>query len=765
MGRHTHRYFVRGRRTDGDSSDIEGDSLSEWLNFEGPLGSGALPLRKGLVLYDLGQVPYLVGYGPRWLVRWDSGISTVQHNSMIALRTESAPYMWAILSNAPDGGDLGASTQWTILEQDILTDYCDALASGGAVRVALGHNDPLAGYNLSYRIHKCLYDEYDGTRTYPGGLNVTSATQTVAGNTIGLGGQIYNGWLWDAGKLYLGTSPNNILDSFSYQWALAASGTGLPTARYKFAIVVVYDSIEPQHGLCKHHYMDATYAAALAGGPVEVQFFYTPTIDTFNKRISRIDVYAYGFDFADSTPADIDYRLISSTVFDGTMPTGATPFLTINDTNFWNTQGLWSANSGDGRPMIVGGTETTDAIFGSAIQTTVTHSDADVDASISVCPRGFMQRRKRLYAHGLSNDTGQTKIAVSAKDNIQGGQLDVFWKLNRIWHEHSSEVLRLEEYMDRMYLICADNSFLIDLEQRIDDQSQALDTGYGIGTTLLRTIAKLEDGVIFANTETVYRMIGGRHEDLMLDRWREEWQNIPLSYKQDAVAGANEKANEYWLCVQTGARQYSVYIYDSKESSREWRRYMFMVLDITGSANPLLTPSEQWITYFRPMGFFTDHQERFVLYGNQDANQDGVFEGDAVYFYRYGENDDGTPADDDGRTIFAEMRGQWIGVRADEHVIEKVDLQRTKIKPADTNPAQSIDENHLALLGLAINRDPLPVKWTAFPYARRKKAKPGPVRCDEYQFVVRTHWFDDGTLKPKIYEITVETTDDEKSAR
>jgi hypothetical protein len=76
-----------------------------------------------------------------------------------------------------------------------------------------------------------------------------------------------------------------------------------------------------------------------------------------------------------------------------------------------NIEGVWSVDGGGRRDAA---------------------TKAQAEDDIDVKRQASLQRRKRLYAWGCQDDIGQSRVRMTIPDNIQGGQLDVFWKMNKI---------------------------------------------------------------------------------------------------------------------------------------------------------------------------------------------------------------------------------------------------------------------------------------------------------------------------------------------
>lgn len=725
--RYSHRYFVRGRITDGDSTDVEGQALLECLNLELDAGIGQAlvrpPLREETVIGGPDNLPAAPqGYVWYDVCTWDSGINPLQHNTMLIYRRKSNTGAWedyfCIYSNAPHGGDKGYATQWEALELNLAAPVCNPTPVNGGVRVALGNQ-------THSMVHLSVVES--GSRTYPSGITITSTTSRT--DPYGAGGKVVNGWIWDHRRLYVNTGITAVSS------ASATAANPLPTGSWRFACILVWDDGAVQYGGAVT--IDGDYILQyrpLTGIPLAslTLTFSADVSGQWSKRITHVAVYAQCFDTPDGDD-DIDWYRVALHPFNA----GFTTPIVITGEEYWNAENVWSADS-----------------VGRVMPTTKAQAEDDIDIKCA----GFVHRRKRMYAWGIAGDPGQSQFAVSVKDNIISGQIDVFPRTNRIWIEGSRATTHAVEWSDRLLQFTAVNAYLIDLEQRIDDQTMKL--GIGTGTTYTKTIAVSDGGVFFANADGVW-LYRGSLEDVTYNAWKREWRRIPEAYRQEAVAGWNRERTEYWLCVQLAAQHYRVYVYCADMNARMWKTYQFFTSSSPDPIQPVApgsqqtVPVEDWTCTFEPRGFFHDADGAWLIYGRDTQNR--------MHVYEFREWEDTLAYDES--VIYYALATQWQGVRADEQLLGRLDLQRARIQPTYSSP--TLSENHLMLATMYMDRSRVPVHVAVFRWLRRMAARLRLVRCSEYMVEVRGRWEADrpGSERPAIYEITVDTHDQKKRTR
>ena len=741
----SHRHFTRGFISDGDSTDLEGDALSACVNLDIVDTIGECRARWGLAAHTF-AFPSSIGTQSnlalwKW-VRWDSGVGAVQHNSLLVFRrynyaTDTWGDGYALFTNAPYGGDAGALNRWWGLTQAGNAEYtggaadiydatdCNVAIEEGQVYVAFGRSS--AGVPLDYFVLKDMVDD----QLYPTGRQLP--LDLIDGATIwtrsyGAGGRVRNGWLWDYAKPYV----KDVMGEITFAFSTTVSGVALPPGDYSLAVVVVYD--ETQYGLGKV----ATFykgAWGIASSPLQgVSVTWSITHATYSPRITGFAIYAMGRNI-DGRADDTDYVRITTLPFDNTLTTYT---YTMRWADYMKSEGTWASDS-KGRPMTFPDFTEATLAFGVVLTKTWTPDDGCVDKYISVKPRGLMVRRKRMYAWGIADDSGQTRIAVSTQDDIRGAQLDIFYYINRIYREGSQATTALLEWRDRALLFNRHNLFWIDLEQRVQDTYQTPSAGYGIGTAYHRTIVRTERGVFFANDDGIYKF-SSSIEDLTYRRIKEEWRRIPSAYKQNAAGGYNPKRDEYWISVRTAGagasdRVYTVYVWHDDPMAQNWRIYRFDQAGTTTDAP----------TAYRMDGLIVNNDFELVLYGTAASY---------VPQFRALTQD----ATDAGTAIKFLLRSQWYGVRADESVLHTLNLERRLTENAD-----AIGDYTMYVDIYGNREEGTPYATYAFPNTRRLAAPMRRMRVNQYQFAVRGSWSaTTDTIPPAIYEITLDSADTRK---
>lgn len=729
-----HKYFSRGRETDGDSNDLPGESMRECINIDYDEDVGLARPRPGLdLLTFLGDVPtidnapYIGGddelpaapNNGTWMwydtVLFDSGIETVQSNAVVIVRelaNGAWEDQWCVYSNAPNGGN---GNLFSLLTPDPLNvPVCNGKAINGQVRFALGPSDDMM-------IHMNLCEEGDRIMPF---LTVTPVTQSS--QLPGEGGKIVNGWLWDYSKPYwskMGGSHYEIADDVDLTWPAAAyPAEGLEECDTLFALVPVYDEYEQQYGVPLVSTVSKGLFSAVSW-PVVFEIEIRPSTTTYNKRITGFAVYGQRTNRTDRADDPEPRRLLTISM----QNLAVSAVWRITRPMFASPEGVWSADS-KGRALSLNMSDAAASTIGSVTGTRLNPSEAHVDDEISVKATTLTIRRKRMYAGGINKDPGQSRFAVSMPDDNSSGQLDVYYKINRIWRDGSRATVWAEEWMDRLFLWNADNSYLIDLEQRLDDQVMTIDVGYGVGTRYPRTIKKGGNALYWANDDGVWRFTGGAPVNLCEDKWMREWRNISSQYKQNAVGGYNARRHHYWLAVQIAFGLWNVYVYSAV--SNGWRVYRLLWSDATNQ------------TEFEPQGFFSDEQGRLCVFGSQGG-------GSRAYVHDY------VSALDGGAAVVCLLESQWLGHRNMWHVPDKLRVEWSA----------GSGQKSLAF-SLYANRSETPYHVSMWPPGRTQRARVRVRTVREYKFRLAFR-VDPGDLPaqlgayipPEVREVAIDTHD------
>lgn len=754
MGKEVFRRFERGMRYDGDSQDQYGDAYSLMTNFE-VNSQGEIGIRFGLKTYTgLGTLPNPgAGIDLVRVFQWDSGIVNVQHNTLMIYQDGNAGATlgeWWIYTNAPEGGDGHA---WTALETGITAAYMNPIALNGTVRIATGHDDS-KGYSEYLILVNIMRGE--ATRTYPAGLTIAAANSYTAW-TVGAGGKVYKGWLWDYGKLYWSAqvSPTDSTYLLSQQITFGTELTATAGSQYDRVEECTYDLAlamgfdgedETQIGIVRAYHIESQWISGTAGyGGVVLWVNHNITTDTFNKRISKSILICrrtqrtLGED-------DPDYYIVAEWPFDHNL---SVQKMYVDNKMLSAPKGDWTYWGG-GRPIYL---DELSMVYGIG---NLDATDDILDRDVAIRPEGFMRRRKRMYAWGIEDDEGGQKIAVSYKDNITNAQPDVFWKLNRIWADGSNKVTHLELYNDRMCLINRRQMWLLDLEQRIQDTYFDSSSYIKHGTDLTRTIVQGDGALFFANDFSIYMLMGSRVEDIAEDAVREVWQAIPAADKANATAAwcdyngrasymlivkesqhVTQEANPPGVPADVYTYCYTVFEYRLRAGGSGWFLHRFRYEHLPG------------ITHFNPRGLFEDPNRQFVFYGME--NETSAAAGTPVVLYMDADADD-DPADVHP-DITGVVRTQWLGTRDDESRVIACDVQRNYIVPSYT-------ANHRVYVRVYGDGLTLPDDYhieACLPHNRHDEVNLGNIPLQECMLEVEVSWRDDGTEKDRIKQITLYT--------
>jgi len=749
--------YFKGKVTDNDSNDVGQVALREAINMDFHVAAGCADVRPALAYDDsIIQFDYGAAEAKRvyQIVSFASGITTVHWNRFIVYRSLVADgngrYTWTFATNAPNGGEGGI---YAALYGSFVSQVCNAIACGGVVRVALGPA-------LDYMIFMNLCE--DGDCAFPGYIISDSDSLPPAGDKLarpfGAGGYVYKGWLWDYGKLYAAKETALGSGSFPFMntWLsnpyvytvmpelISTGETGIDLGFHEWMLAPVFDSSTPQYGIpLSMGTPEGHITESLVISSTENQWALSVTLKakglpTYSRRMCGIAFYyRYGTAKEELTG---DFLRITTIPFDGSWKVSGT------DTGNYSTNvyykniridgtmlrtpegGLWSIDSG-GHPVpapVYQGVDVATITDAEGIALGNAWFETQV-ASMTVKPSGFRFHAETMYAWGVDNDPGQSRIAYSAFGERRG-MYDVYIPVNVMFRGDNQPVVHLEEFNDRLYLFQSSDICMISppTANGINTVRQ-IGAGMRLGTTLRRTIAQGARAVYFANHESVYEIQeGGTHKDILLQLRRNEWQEYTTDEREAAVGFYNGKTEEYWILIAG-----RIWIYRTRYGEEYWRDYTF----------------DSAITVD---GFFTSEQDgTAMLFGTHTALD--------VWTGKFGnrkgkdfENYPSIPTPYAGDTIAWAIETQCFGDRNAEMLIDYIDVQRRT--SGDSAPVIQLFSELYTTSSVSI----------IYPSTRRKRANFKTLRCYEARIRVQGAVDMVGADRLRIYEITAGTSREEK---
>ena len=733
----SHKYFAGGYRSDGDSNDLPGDSLSDGQNVDIDVSIGEVTTRTSVSQYhgidDIHSGVSVYGIPPTTLTgnvicthvfRWDSGIATVVHNTMVVFRsasiTSGVNYTWEIQSNAPSGGEGYA---WTVLETGLLAPSLRLTANRGQVRIALGNA-------VHMRIFMNLCDAGSITlfKTATNAVTITSATTTSYGTGIGDGGKVYKGWLYDHARHYWG---NMWDDTSSIVIAGTTSTTNpLDAAQYEFAVCLVLDDQPQSFGLVKYFFIDKRYFILNPQGNIVFDVTINPLDTSYSKRLRYLAFYVKKTNTV--LDSDADYRRCF--MLDIQDPNITFPYTFRYDIQSINeTVGVWSVD-GDERPMINGKPTLTTYAWGTLNRYPVNSTEATKEEdAISVKATGLMFRKETLYAWGTDTDSGQERIRFTSMGERRG-MLDIWYKLNWGVKDVGKAITFMCEYNDKLFGTYENNCWYVDVtdrlyvENRRDYMSHKEGMGIGLPLTMATSgIIKSVAGLFWRNYNSIYKFTGSIPVDILENRWRKEYQAFTPLARETAVMGYCEARHELWVAIRdsadstvgTGDETYKIFTWRDKAGSMFWQ------------------PPYR-ITNFVPMGFTNDTMQKFVMWGRW-ANQNPPATFPILFL------DPDTNVDYYTSSIECYFVTQSQGERSEEYVIDGVDVQRKIIAGASTIDVSLFPNRATTAWGNSIKFSP----------SRNKMARVHALRCNEYKAKVAWTHAGTDTERAVIRELTI----------
>lgn len=617
MGVISLRAFDYGEITDGDTHDLNLRSAKKLLNVDIDRGVGLVRSRDGYSSYvDIDPMQDTNG-GPipsgthvfHEIIPFQTGQTTTQNNTLI-ITSNPARTEFTIYSNAPTGGN---GNTYKKFETKSATS-CMAKVVNGVAYIAFDNT-------VYHRVHYSLYDLYGASRSYFAG-NVTVNSGTSTAGTIGSGGIIHNGFIYDEHRLYGDGATEGV--TFVYTGAVTISGShvGLPAGRFSVFATPVFDGDPDQYGIPAFPTSGGSAVQVIELLDTNKYLNFEVTVSsstTFNRRLKRVEVFCQ-YSSIDNSSVEADYSSVCS--------------IDINNGVSAPWTGAWTASGGgykvtvtlDGRMY-----RNFTTVFWTQISggRPISHTLAD----ISVKATRLAHVKERMFAIGTENDLGGEKIRHTSMGWGGKGTRDVWWKLNTFWKEGGYKINDIREWRGRLYFFQDVNSYYMDVAQRQIPTPWPLDyktdeSGYGFGTEIIKTISVCPEGILYANYQSIFLLDGETPIDILDEKKKSLWDAISNTDKLLAVGRYNAYRNSYWIKVRNGST-WEIWIYNLAPRQKNWRTYSWARVDD------------------EPLYFFRDFNNKFVFSA-------------ATILYEYEKRGGGNTITDNGLPIACEVQTQHI---------------------------------------------------------------------------------------------------------
>lgn len=608
---------------------------------------------------------------------WQSGVRYVSVNLLLAYRefVSGDTYSYTFYTNAPalsaEAEGLvafanGGVNEWWMMEANV---YAPAeifvYEEAGRIRVTLGNTDlgSSSGRTNDYRILVDLAPNGSSRHYCSNALTIYRATDL--NKTLGAGGYVKRGWLWDYGYLY---DPFKLPGSTGNQIGVQIQGDPTSTdaldADWSVIVAPVWDGDPEQIGgaYVKTFKKDVDKTPILINlGP------YSGYI--FSPRITGFAIYGKRTNHASGDMTD---WLRVATVPINSLPTTSTTLqYTLNNDSLLTGEGAWGPDT-QNRSVLPNGS--------SAGQ----RSTSDDVWYFTVKPRGFAMRKETVFAWGTATyDQSQSLIRVSAMNGSRG-QYDVFPYDQGTWKGGVSMPINcLIQWDDR--IVQFHDTALFHLEPQDDIRARESylhgsdSFGYGLPIDFIRTLVRGKEALYFANDYGIYAFRTGRVDNLLDGKRFRRWAHLLTpEARRTAVAGFYPFDEELWVAIQTtygDDDSWVIWVYrDDGSGISSWRDYRISSV-IPGGESSNYIPAK----FF---GFICDVEKSWFLpYGTFHSQTTALtnvfmqFNPDDSYTKRDFETRISSGAASDARDIGWSAASKFQGARVIDTLLDAVDIQ------------------------------------------------------------------------------------------
>jgi hypothetical protein len=365
------------------------------------------------------------------------------------------------------------------------------------------------------------------------------------------------------------------------------------------------------------------------------------------------------------------------------------------------------------------------------------HTEADITRKMCL----IEARKDRMYAAGVDGDEGQEMVARTPISNGYS-QMDVWFKPLIAQVSEGKAINYMMEFQDR--LLWFQRTGLVvatvgDTPRPAEYQFQS--TGGGIGTHILRSIAKSNDAVFFCNYDGIFRYDNSKPIDITIEKIKSFWVfEVSKAQKDACVGGYNPKTNEYWLFIpdkQLNSNfDLEILHYNRGVSSPIWIGGTVWIWDDNR------TPGQHWRTYtldkknnptanYIPMIMFPDFDNNWVFIAAENNKW-------IPYFFA-GENVDIVSKDPNRIPVYPityEWETQNMGKRGSEIILNKIIITGEDRVEVPEDYERDPDNHKESLLTLTIYRNNLSgiEEKLIFTPDNRRPRKLNRVRCNMARF-------------------------------
>ena len=185
------------------------------------------------------------------------------------------------------------------------------------------------------------------------------------------------------------------------------------------------------------------------------------------------------------------------------------------------------------------------ASLGDKLFRPISHTENDINRKFGI----MVTRKERMYVGLIDDDEGQELLGYTPISNGYG-QLDVLFRPLLMYKGSGQANTWLTEWNDRILQFQRNNLWYTDVGDKPKFEYQFHTTGFGIGTHIIKSIAKNPRAVFWVNYDGIWRFDGGKPVDISLGRIHSYWKDNFTQNEKDLAEGYfNNKTNEYWIKI------------------------------------------------------------------------------------------------------------------------------------------------------------------------------------------------------------------------
>lgn len=314
----------------------------------------------------------------------------------------------------------------------------------------------------------------------------------------------------------------------------------------------------------------------------------------------------------------------------------------ITEKNVNTSYGFWSALAGTGD----GGFRPVD------------HLESDITRKLGV----VAYRKGRFFGALIDDDPGQEIVAYTPLADGQDN-LDIWFRPLYLAKGTGAANTWLTEWQDRLLIFQKNNLHFAGLDDKNDRFFQNFAyVGAGVGTHIVKSIAKSKNALFFFNYDGIYKFNGTVPVDITKGSIHDFWKHEVSPLQKDLAFGAcNNKTNEYWVVIpgEPGVGQqritnpyvdplpwedyvnsienigmwknFIILIWnDDDETGRYWRVYETFNRTSGSDDRPSVCFSDRENTWV-----FGTHEKKLYYWEDEQSLENGLDKGNIPVYFRW----------------------------------------------------------------------------------------------------------------------------------